>query len=226
MWTSLAESSYNALIGLWNGFVNFLPAFIGGLVIILIGIIVGKGVGELVEKIIDALKIDAALARTGFKTFTDRAHIRLDTGYFFNVITEWVIILAFLVAACNVWGIPAVGGFLRSIVNYIPNIVAAILILLVAIILGEYSGKFVRASVAGAGLKYQKILDGLVRWTFYIFGILAALSQLKVAPYIINTLFTGIIAFFVIAGGLSFGLGGKDLAHDLMENFRNDMENR
>lgn len=224
MWNSLAQSSYGAIAGLWNGFVSFLPAFIGGLVILLVGFIVGKGLGELVEKIIDALKIDAALGKAGFKAFTDRARIRLDTGYFFNVITEWVIILSFLVAACNVWGIPAVGGFLHSIVNYIPNIIAAILILLVAIIVGEYSGKFVRASVAGAGLKYKKTLDELVRWTFYIFGILAALSQLRVAPYITNTLFTGIVAFTVIAGGLAFGLGGKDLAHSLLEQMREDID--
>ena len=226
MWTSLAKSSYNALFGLWDGFLNFLPAFIGGLVIILVGLIVGKGVGELVEKIIDALKIDALLEKGGFKSFTDRARIRLDTGYFFNVITEWVIILAFLVAACNVWGMPAVGNFLQGIINYIPNIIAAILILLVAIMVGDYSGKFVRASVAGAGLKYQKALDGLVRWTFYIFGILAALSQLEVAPYIVNTLFTGIVAFSVIAGGLAFGLGGKDLARGLLDTFRNDLDRK
>lgn len=226
MWNTLAESSYNALLNLWNGFISFLPALIGGLIVFLIGIIIGDGLGQLTEKIIDALKIDAVLERSGFKNFTDRAHIRLDTGYFFRVIVKWVIILAFLVAACNIWGLTAVGGFIRSIVNYLPNIVAAIFILVVAIIVGEYAGKFVRASVAGAGLKYQSVLDALARWTFYIFGILAALSQLKVAPYITNTLFTGIVAFAALAGGLAFGLGGKDLAHNFMERMREDLEKK
>jgi len=226
MWNTLAEASYDALLNLWNGFVNFLPTLIGGLIVLLLGIIVGKGLGQLTEKIIDLLKIDAILERSGFKNFTDRAHIRLDTGFFFRVIVEWIIILAFLVAACNIWGLTGVGEFIRSIVNYLPRVIAAVFILLAAIVIGDYTAKFVRASVAGAGLKYQSVIAALVRWTFYIFGILAALSQLKVAIYIINTLFTGIVAFLALAGGLAFGLGGKDLAHNFLERMREDLEKK
>jgi len=226
MWSTLAEASYNALLNLWNGFISFLPALIGGLIVFLLGIIIGDGIGQLTEKIIDVLKIDAILERSGFKNFTDRAHVRLDTGFFFRVLVKWLIILAFLVAACNIWGLTAVGGFIRSIVNYLPSIIAAVFILLAAILIGEYTAKFVRVSVAGAGLKYQSVLAALVRWTFYIFGILAALSQLKVATYIINTLFTGIVAFMAIAGGLAFGLGGKDLAHNFLERMREDLEKK
>ncbi len=226
MWNTLAEASYNALLNLWNGFINFLPTLIGGLIVLLLGIIVGDGIGQLIEKIIDALKIDTVLEKAGFKKFTDRAHIRLDTGHFFRILVKWLIILSFLVAACNIWGLTAVGGFIHSIVKYLPNIIAAVLILLAAIIIGEYIAKFVRASVAGAGLKYQSVLATLVRWAFYIFGIITALSQLKVATYIINALFTGIVALFAIAGGLAFGLGGKDLAHNFLERMREDLEKK
>lgn len=224
MFNTIAQASSIALFDLWNAFVVFLPTLLGGLIVFLVGVIIGNGIAQLVEKLIDVLKIDPILEKIGFKEVTDRAGVRLDSGFFVGQIVKWLIILSFLVAACNIWNLSAVGDFIRSIVNYLPNVLVAILILLAAIVLGEYLAKFVRASVAGAGLKYQSFLGVISRWIFLIFGIIAALSQLKVASYIVNTFFTGIVAMLAIAGGLAFGLGGKELAQDLLRKFKGEME--
>jgi len=224
MFNTIAQASSTALFDLWNAFVVFLPTLLGGLIVFFVGVIIGNGIAQLVEKLIDVLKIDPILEKIGFKEVTDRAGVRLDSGFFVGQIVKWLIILSFLVAACNIWHLSAVGDFIRSIVNYLPNVLVAILILLAAIVLGEYLAKFIRASVAGAGLKYQKFLGAISRWIFLIFGIIAALSQLKVASYIVNTLFTGIVAMLAIAGGLAFGLGGKELAQDLLRKFKGEME--
>ena len=226
MINDIAQASYTALVNLWQGFLNFLPTFLGGLIVFLIGIIIGKGLAQLVEKIIGALKIDALLEKAGVREITDKAGIALNSGYFLGQLTKWLIILSFLIAACNIWGLSAVGDFVKSVVGYLPNVIVAILILIIAIIVGDYVGKFVKASVAGAGLKTQASLAAITRWVFYIFGILAALSQLKVATYIINTLFTGIVAMLAVAGGLAFGLGGKDLAREILEKIRGAIENK
>lgn len=224
MFNSIIQASSNALFELWNAFIVFLPTLLGGLIVFLVGLIIGNGIAQLVEKLIGALKVDSLLEKIGFKEFTDKAGIHLDSGYFLGQITKWLILLSFLVAACNIWGLYAVGDFITSIVKYLPNVLVAVLILLAAIVLGEYFAKFVQASVAGAGLKYQKLLAAMSRWVFIIFGVIAALSQLKVATYIVNTLFTGIIAMLALAGGLAFGLGGKDFAQDLLAKFKKDLE--
>jgi len=224
MFNTIAQASSTALFDLWSGFILFLPTLIGGFIVFIVGVIIGNGIAQLVEKLIDLLKIDPILEKVGFKQITDKAGIRLDVGFFVGQIVKWLIILSFLVAACNIWNLSAVGDFIRSIVNYLPNVLVAILILLAAIVLGEYFAKFVRASVAGAGLKYQHFLSAVSRWVFIIFGLIAALSQLQVAPYIINTFFTGIVAMMAIAGGLAFGLGGKELAHELLGKLKGDLE--
>ncbi|MDD5760795.1 MAG: hypothetical protein PHF45_01935 [Candidatus Pacebacteria bacterium] len=224
MLNTILQTSSGALVELWDAFVVFLPTLLGGLIVFLVGLIIGNGIAQLVEKLIDTLKVDSLLEKVGFKEFTDKAGINLNSGYFLGQITKWLILLSFLVAACNIWGLYAVGDFISSIVKYLPNVLVAILILLAAIVLGEYFAKFVQASVAGAGLKYQKFLAAISRWIFIIFGIIAALSQLKVATYIVNTLFTGIIAMLALAGGLAFGLGGKELAQDLLAKFRKNLE--
>jgi len=226
MLNTLAQASYGALVNLWNGFILFIPTLVGGIILFLLGLVIGNGLGQLVEKIIDLIKLDVALEKTGFKTLTDRAGFRLNTGFFLGQIIKWLIVLSFLIAACNVWGLSAVGDFIKSIVNYLPSLIVAILILLVSIILGEYFSKFIHASVAGAGLKYKNFLSSLSRWAFYIFGILAALSQLKIAPYIVNTLFTGIVALLAVAGGLAFGLGGKELAQEMLKKFKEEVEEK
>lgn len=224
MFNTITQASSTALFELWNGFVLFLPTLLGGLIVFLVGVIIGNGIAQLVEKLIDILKIDPILEKIGFKEFSDKAGVRLDSGFFIGQIVKWLILLAFLVAACNIWGLYAVGDFINSIVNYLPNVLVAILILLAAIVLGEYFAKFVRASVAGAGLKSKNFLAAISRWAFLVFGIMAALSQLKVASYIVNTLFTGIIVMIAIAGGLAFGLGGKEFAQELLGKIKKDIE--
>jgi len=226
MINTLATASYSALINLWNGFIMFIPTLLGGIILFLLGLVIGNGLGQLIEKVIDLIKVDVALEKTGLKTLTDRAGLKLNTGFFLGQIVKWLIILSFLIAACNVWGLSAVGDFIQSIVSYIPNLIVAILILIVSIILGEYFSKFIRASLAGAGLKYKNFLGSLSRWVFYIFGVLAALSQLKIASYIVNTLFTGIVALLAVAGGLAFGLGGKELAQDMLKKFKEEVEEK
>lgn len=223
---TLLQASYGALINLWNSFIFFVPTLIGGLVLFAVGAVLGNGLAQIVEKLLELIKLDIALEKTGFKSLTNKAGLQLNTGFFFGQIVKWLIVLSFLIATCNIWGLDAVGGFISSVVSYIPHLIVAVLILLISIILGEYFAKLTKASIAGAGLKHKNFLGSLSRWVFYVFGILAALSQLKIAPYIINTLFTGIVALLAIAGGLSFGLGGKELAQDILRKFREEVEEK
>lgn len=224
MLETIFQASSTALIDLWQNFILFIPTLLGGLIVFLVGLIIGNGIAQLIEKLIELLKIDPVLEKIGFKNFTDKAGIRLDSGYFLGQITKWLILLSFLVAACNIWQLYAVGDFIKSIVDYLPNVLVAAVILLAAIVIGEYFAKFTRASVSGVGLKYQNFIAAISRWAFLIFGIIAALSQLKVASYIVNTLFTGIVAMLAIAGGLAFGLGGKEFAQDLLGRIKKEIE--
>jgi len=221
---SLAQTSYDALVGLWQGFINFIPILIGGLVIFLVGVVLGNAIAQLIEKIIEIIKLDKALEKAGVKEFTDRANISLNSGYFLGQLVKWLIILSFLVEACKTWRLTAVSEFLIKIVNFLPQVIVAVLIMLAAIVLGEYAARFVKASVSGSGLKFQGFLASLARWAFYIFGLLAALTQLQVATYIMSTLFTGIVAMLALAGGLAFGLGGKELAQEILRKFKEELE--
>lgn len=221
LWTEVLASSFNLL---WQGLIAFLPTFLVALIVFVIGVVIAGGLARLVESLIDALKIDVLIERLGAKPFFDRAGLRIDSGRFLGELVKWFVVLAFLLAATDILGLLAVSGAVRDLLGYIPNVIVAAVIVLAAVVLAQFLGKLVQASAAGGNLRAANLAGAVVKWSVFIFGLLAALSQLGVAQNIINIVVTGAIAMIALAGGLAFGLGGKDYASDLLERFRREVE--
>lgn len=222
-WTDVLVSS---LQNLWIVVLGFLPSLIGALVIFIVGLIVAAGLGSLVEKVVAALKLDALLRKLGLEEYTRRANMELNSGHFVGRIVYWFLVLAFLLAASDILGFYALSSFLRDVLLYVPNLVIAVLIMVAAFVAANILQGLVRASVMAAKLHAAKFLGGGVWWVVMVFGGLAALFQLGVATSIINTLITGLIAMLALAGGLAFGLGGKDYAAHLMKRLQDELDGR
>lgn len=215
-----------SLQNLWVLFVGFLPSLIGALVILVAGVIVGAILHRVVERVIFYLRLDDLLRRFGLESYLQRAHLSLNSGHFMGRVTYWFIFLAFLLAASDVLAFTALSGFVRDILNYIPDVLVAVLIVLASLITANFLRGLVRASVLGAQLHAAKALGTLTWWVVIVFGFLTALLQLGIAVSVINTVITGLIAMFAIAGGLAFGLGGKDYANYLVSRFREETERK
>lgn len=220
-WTDVVAAS---LQNLWYGFTNFIPNFLGAIIVLIIGLIVAAGLGVLVEKIFEAIHLDGFLEKLGIKPYFERAGLKLRVSYFLGRLVYWFIVLAFLLAASDSLGLYALSGFLTSVLNYLPNVIAAVLIMLAAVVVGGFLRRVVVASVMGAKLNAANFLGTLTWWAVVVFGLLAALEQLNIAATIIQTIVTGFIAMLALAGGLAFGLGGKDYAHHLLDKLKNRTE--
>lgn len=215
-----------SLQNLWSLLVGFLPSLIGALVIVIVGIIVAALLHRVVERIIYYLKVDTLLRKLGLESYLQRAHLTLNSGHFLGRVTYWFVLLAFLLAASDVLKFSALSAFIRDVLNYIPDVLAAILIVLASLVAANFLRGLVRASVLGAQLHAAKALGTLTWWTVVIFGLLTALLQLGIAVSIINTVITGLIAMLALAGGLAFGLGGKDYASHLINRLREETERK
>ncbi|MDE2019006.1 MAG: hypothetical protein KGJ13_01515 [Patescibacteria group bacterium] len=220
-WTDVLVGS---LQNLWMGFASFVPSLIAALVILIIGLIVAAGLGALVQKIFEAIRLDTFLEKLGLKPYFDRASLKLRASYFLGRLVYWFIVIAFLLAAVNSLGLYALAAFLTSVLNYIPNVIAAVLIMLAAVVLATFLRRIVTASVMGAKLHAAHFLGSLTWWSITIFGLLAALTQLDIAAAIIQSIVTGFIAMLALAGGLAFGLGGKGYAEHLMNKLKDRTE--
>lgn len=215
-----ADAVAVSLANLWAGVLGFIPSLIAALVVLIVGLIVASGLGTLVEKILDGVRLDAGLRKLGLEPYVQRAGMQLRGARFFGRLVYWFLVIVFILAASDVLGLYALSDFLRQVLFYIPNVVIAILIMLAAVVLANFLRKLVTASVLSARLHAAGFLGMLTWWGVTIIGFLAALEQLGIARMTIDRLETGLIAMLALAGGLAFGLGGRDYAAHLLERLR------
>ena len=221
---SWTEITVNSLQNLWSQVLNFAPSLIGALIVLIVGLIIASGVRALIERVVNTLKINSLLRQVGLSPFFERAGIQINSGKFFGLLAYWFLVIVFVLAATDILGLFGVSLFLRDILSYIPNIIVAVLIMLAAVVLANFLKSLVKASVLSAKLHGSNFLGVLTWWTMIVFGFLAALIQLGIAAAILNTLITGLIAMIALAGGIAFGLGGKDYAAYLLERFKRETE--
>ena len=223
---SFLNSVNAALFLVWQEVLIFAPLVIISLLVFVLGLVVAKGIGSLVEKLLMMAKLDSLLSKTGLRSFLDRAGVQLNSARFFAELFRWFIILAFLMATTDILRLNAVTQAIKDLLAYFPNLVVAAVVMILTLVFANFLQKVVKGAVAGADIKGGSFVSALVKWAVTIFGLLIALHQLQIAVDIINILFTGLVAMLAIAGGLSFGLGGKEFAHDLAENLRRDVEEK
>jgi hypothetical protein len=222
--TSLADGLANSLASLWLGIASFLPSLFGAILILIVGLIVAAALGSIVERVLDALKIDRALGRAGVDTHVTRGGLRLRAAYLCGQIVRWFFIVVFVLAAADTLGMYALTAFLRDVLAYIPNVIVAALILVASLAIANILARLVAASTTAARLSGAGVLSTITWWSIVLFGIFAALLQLNVAAAIIQTLVTGVIAMLALAGGLAFGLGGRSYAEHLLDKLRRRTE--
>jgi len=214
------------LQNLWTSSVGFVPVLITALVVFILGLVVASGLGMLVERIFASLRLDSIMREVGFERHFEKAGVRLQASRFLGQLVFWFLTVAFLLAASDILGLTSLSMFLREVLAYIPNIVAAVLIMLAAVVIGGFARGTVRAAVKGARLPSSQFLGALTWWVIVIFGLFAALNQLNIAREIVNSIVTGFIAMLALAGGLAFGLGGKEYASHLIGKLRDHTESR
>ncbi|KKT92104.1 MAG: CmpX protein [Candidatus Jorgensenbacteria bacterium GW2011_GWA2_45_13] len=220
-WTSVVIGS---LQNLWVGAIATLGSIIGAFIILLVGLIVAAGLAALIERVVSFVKLDKALSGLGLEEYFSRAGISLNSAKFFGKIVYWFFVVVFLLAASDILGFYSLSTFLKDTLLYIPNVVVAVLIMLAAVVIANFLKRLVGASVKTARLHASKFLSSLTWWAVVLFGFFAALTQLGVAVSIINSLVTGFVAMLAIAGGIAFGLGGKDYASHLISKLREHVE--
>lgn len=208
----------------WVVIINFLPSLLGALLVLIIGLLIASLLRMIFEKIIRSLRLDSFLQKLHVGTFLERGGIKLDSGKFVGAIVYWFFVIVVVLAASDILGLWGLSSFLSQVLLFFPDIIIAVLIMVAALILANFLRSLVRASAMGAGLRAPGFLASLTWWSVVIFGSMAALLQLGVAQSLIQIIVTGIIAMLALAGGIAFGLGGKDFAAEMLARFRSSME--
>ncbi len=221
-WADVLNQSFQDL---FSGAVVFIPNLVIAIVIFVVGWLIGVGLGRVVAQIVNSLRVDQALKSTGLEQVLARAGFELSSGRFLGFLVKWFFIIVFLVASLDVLGLTAVNLFISDVVlGYLPQVIVAVLILLVAAVVAEALERVVTGSAKAASLHAAGFLGKVARYSVWIFAILAALAQLNVATAFVQTLFTGVVIAVSLAIGLSFGLGGQAAAARYIDRLQSEIK--
>lgn len=209
---TLLASLNNAIIAV----VGFVPKFIAGAVILLIGIIVASLLKQIIVGIFKALKFESLLKKYGVPEAKEEftwTNILAEVG-------KWFVIIVFLLPAADIWGLSRLVTVLNEFLLYLPNVFVAAIIALVGFVFAKLGHNVILASTKGVSPDVSHAIASIARYAIVVFVILAVFSQLGVATDLVKILFSGFVAMIAIAGGIAFGLGGQGAAKDMLEEIR------
>ena len=206
---------------LWGSIMNYLPRVVFAILVLVAGLIVASLLGKLVTKIVRKLKLDKILTTVGLSDKFKEANINFTISGLLGWVVKWFIIVAVLLTISGMLELTTVSVFLTEVLLYLPNVIVAIVILTIGLIVGNFVSELVGKSISTSDFvspASARVLRAVTKWVIILFAVMAALSQLSIAPHLIQVLFTGIIMMFSLAGGIAFGLGGKDRAKEVLDN--------
>ena len=217
-WGAAVMTSLTAALSL---FLAAIPRILGFLVILIVGWIISGLLAAGVAALLRAVRFNVLAQNSGIQGFVNNMGIKKDASGFLADIVKWFVRLIVLVVAFDALGLPAVSAVLQQFLLWIPNLVVAIVILVLAGLAANALGDLVRGSTAQAGFENPDLLETITRVAVWSFGIVIAVNQIGVAQTLVNTLFMGFIGALALAAGLAFGLGGRETAGQIVQNWYN-----
>lgn len=210
----------NALVDTSLTLAAFLPNVIIAVIIFALGWAFGSVLGRAVSHLVTVLRIDNALHKAGMDAVSERAGVKVSLAGFLGGVIKWLVIVAFTVASAEILGLTQVTQLLRDILMYIPQVIIASIVLVIAMLVGDFVARLVKHSVRATGMKGE-FAAAVAKWSIIIVGgVFPALTQLRIASGLVEVLFTGVVFAISLALGLSFGLGGRDAAARAIEKMK------
>ena len=210
---SVNEVLINTLNGSVSAIFSFIPLFLSGFIILLIGIIISAFLRQIVRRGLKFVKFEGFLKKYGVPESKEAA----SWSTILSEIVRWFIIIVFLIPTAQIWGLGQFVDVLNNLLMYLPNVFIAVLLLLVGFVVSKLVYDLLVASLRGLSSDSAKSIAMIGRYSVLIFVFLVVLNQLGIASDLIKILFSGVVAMIALAGGLAFGLGGKDAAKGIID---------
>jgi hypothetical protein len=202
-----------------------LPDLIAAVIVLILGWVLATFLSKVVTKLLEMIQIDHLANQLGLKKLSERVDRRLSFAAFGGWLVKWFFFLGSFIAAADILGLAGVSTFLyNDVLSYAGNVIIAMAILLLGILAANFFSNIVTAAVKASGWYKGEALSAITRWAIVIFSVLAALSQLQIATAFLQDLFRAIVAMLAIAGGLAFGLGGKEHAKKVLDHVEQNLK--
>lgn len=197
--------------------VAFLPQLGMALGILLAGYAIARMIERGTGAFLHRIGFDRWMREGGVTEALERAGTGLDPSSVLAKLVYWIVILLVILLASNALGLYVISQLFTELLNYIPNVIAAVIILILGIMLGEFVKNLVLAS-AGA-LRGVPILARAAKAAVIVLAIFMALEQSAIAEDIVLVAFIAVVGATALAAGIAFGLGGREVAAELLREW-------
>ena len=212
------DAVFLSLSNALNAFLAAIPLVIGALIIIVIGWIIAGVLARVVTEVLRRVGADRLFAEHGGQVYGSRSR-DIKPSIVGGELVKWLIRLVFLVAAANVLGLTQVSELLNDVLLWIPNLIVAAIILLVAPLLARFVRGAIEVGAGEMGFSNAPLLGRIAEIAIIAFAVIIAINQIGIAANLVNILFIGVVAALALAFGLAFGLGGRDVAGQLTQSW-------
>ena len=216
--TDWGDAVFLSLSNALNTFLVAIPLVIGALLIIIVGWIIAGLLARLTSEILRRVGADRLFAEHSSRVYGDRTK-SIKPSVVGGELVKWLVRLVFLVAAANVLGLTQVSELLNQVLLWIPNLIVAAVILLIAPVVARFVRGTIEVGAGEMGFSNAPLLGRIAEVAIVAFAVIIAINQIGIAANLVNTLFIGLVAAVSLAFGLAFGLGGRDVAAELTRSW-------
>ncbi len=215
----------NSLQGLYDKTLSFLPNLLAAIIVLIVGWLVAIFLSKAIQKALEMIKVDHLANQLGLNNLSEKVGKKLSLAVFGGWLIKWFFFLGTFIAAADILQLQGVSSFLyEKVLWYAGNAVVAMAILLLGILAADFFGGIITGVVKASGLHSGESLGAITKWAIVAFTVIATLTQLQIAEAFLQDLFRAVVAMLAIAGGLAFGLGGKDHAKEVLDNIQSKLK--
>ena len=197
--------------------VAFLPRLAAALGILMVGLAIAKMVERGTDAALHRIGFDRWMREGGVTEALERAGTTLDPSSVIAKLVFWTMILLVILLSANALGIAAVSILFAELLAYVPNVLAAVMVLVLGILLGEFIKDLVLASAGGlpGGINLARAAKAAI----ILLAVFMALDQLDIAQDIVLVFFIAVVGAAALAAGIAFGLGGREVAGEILRDW-------
>ncbi|MBS3917890.1 MAG: hypothetical protein KG012_03275 [Deltaproteobacteria bacterium] len=214
IWRTAIVASFNKFLG---KVATFLPNLLAMITILIIGFITAWVIKTLLFRFLKAIQFDRVSERWGLTHILSKGGLAYSPASLVSRFFYWVIVLITLILGINALEVAATQNFIAQFFSYLPNLFAAVIILVIGYLIAIFLGQAALIAAVNAQMESAKLLSRSVRWFIIILSLTMALYHLGIAEKVIVAAFSITFGGIVLALAIAFGWGGRDLAKDFLE---------
>jgi hypothetical protein len=217
--TQWSDAMFTSLAAAMALLFSAIPKIFGFVLILVAGWFIASLIERGLAAVLRTIRFNELSERAGLGDFVRKMGMNTDPAGMIGQVVKWFVRLIALVVAFDALGLPAVSDVLRQLLLWLPNVIVALVVLVIGGLAARALSNVVRGAANEAGLSNADFLAKIASVVVWTFAVVVSVNQIGIATELVNTLFMAVVGALALALGLAFGLGGRETAAEIVRHW-------